>query len=166
MWAPLNISMYTWGLTPTANTYPNASRMLKHFLDNTETAYTLPGDFNSSTTELADKRLVMSNDAVHALPFFSTGDFMVKFGQKSVDTLGETAGITDWKLAVNRCELWTKVYCYSKTSSAVYLHVRDFYDWTGGNTYGGLNVAASSLERLHRAGWAREYPVYGYGLIK
>ena len=140
--------------------------MLKHFLDNTGTSYTLPGDFISSAPELAEKRSDTRIDAVHTVPYLSTGDFMVKFGQKSVDTLGDISGITDWKLAVNQCELWTKVYCYSKTSSAIYLNVRDFYDWTGGNTYGVLNVAASSLERLHRAGWAREYPVYGYGLIK
>lgn len=68
---------------------------------------------------------------------------------------------TDWKLAVNRCELWAKGRIKRVNGNDQLIkeiHVRDYYDWQ--SNYAGtlISLTSSFLHDLHMLGLAKSIP--------
>ena len=144
-----------------APTYPVASSMLLHFLDDTGTTYTLPSDFIKNSSDINAKREEVFNALNGAYSTLRVPDITVYYG--NIETIKYRGGgaNTDWKLAVNKCELWGKVTAVGTTSKQTTLYVRDFYDWQAGDMTDLFDVAADILNQCHYAGLARDFPVVG-----
>ncbi len=147
--------------TVAAVEYPVAASMLIHFLDWTGNTYTLPSDFIKSSSDISTKRQEVLDALNGAYNTLKVSNITVTYGNTTpINYLGGSAN-TDWKLGVNKCELWGKVTATSTTSKQTTLYVRDFYDWEAGDMSTFFNVAADVLNQCHYAGIARDFPVTG-----
>lgn len=144
--------------------YPLASDMLLHFLSNSGEHYTIPGNYIYEATEIHSVLTSLQNEIESSYVSLYSPGISIAFGRrKFVDgKCGED--FTDWKLAVNNCDLWAKGYISQSGVEDVLtkeIHVRDYYDWESNYSADLLDLTANVLHLLHVYGLAREYPVSG-----
>ena len=149
------------GATAAALTYPVASSMLLHFLDWTGNTYALPSNFIKNTSDISTTRETVFNQLNGAYTTLRIPNITVYYGNINTVAYGGGSAVTDWKLSVNKCELWGKVTATGTVSKQTTLYVRDFYDWKAGDMNKIFDVAADLLNQCHYAGIARDFPVIG-----
>lgn len=149
------------GATAAALTYPVASSMLLHFLNWTGDTYTLPSNFIKNTSDISTTRETVFNQLNGAYTTLRIPNITVYYGNINTVAYGGGSAVTDWKLSVNKCELWGKVTATGTVSKQTTLYVRDFYDWKAGDMNKIFDVAADLLNQCHYAGIARDFPVIG-----
>lgn len=148
-----------------ASTHPNASEMLRHYLDNTGTDYILSSTFIQTAADINNKRIELKNRIKASAVVLCPGDgYTITYGLKLLDSVGDIASNTDWKLAVNKCEVWATG---TGTGSDLEVHffVRDIYDWEANSNYSIFGIAADALYDLNRYGLACPYKVFGDAII-
>lgn len=144
--------------------YPVASAMLLHFLNCTGAKVTLNSSFILSTPDISGDRTTVYNIVNGSASALRVSGRNITYGMKEITTVSNINGVTDWKLSVNRCELWGKGTISASGTKTVTLYVRDYYDWEAGMS-NIFDIAASMLSDMHYAGIAREYPVDGSAVI-
>lgn len=147
-----------------ANEYPLASQMLVHFLDNTGDEFIIPPNYINEATEIHNQVLSLQNEIDTVYRYFYSAGHEVAFGRRLCMDGNIGSDNTDWKLAVNRCELWAKGRIKRVNGNDQLIkeiHVRDYYDWQ--SNYAGtlISLTSSFLHDLHMLGLAKEYPVSG-----
>lgn len=147
-----------------ANQYPLASQMLVHFLDNTGDEFIIPPNYINEATEIHNQVLSLQNEIDTVYRYFYSAGHEVAFGRRLCMDGNIGSDNTDWKLAVNRCELWAKGRIKRVNGNDQLIkeiHVRDYYDWQ--SNYAGtlISLTSSFLHDLHMLGLAKEYPVSG-----
>lgn len=135
--------------------------MLLHFLDWTGNTYALPSNFIKNTSDISTTRETVFNQLNGAYTTLRIPNITVYYGNINTVAYGGGSAVTDWKLSVNKCELWGKVTATGTVSKQTTLYVRDFYDWKAGDMNKIFDVAADLLNQCHYAGIARDFPVIG-----
>lgn len=144
-----------------SNSYPLASDMLLHFLENTGNTYTLSSDNIKSSQEIEATVEQMYDRLNNAFNDLAVDGITVIYGSSTVMDYDGSNNTTDWKLAVNKCEIWGKVIADGTSSKQTVIYVRDFYDWEAGGMDKIFDIAADILNQCHYAGLAKDYLVIG-----
>lgn len=160
---------YLAGVTATARTaaqsyaiaYPVAADMLLHFLGFSGSLYTLPANFISSASQTNAKRVEVITALNAAYDALKVPGYTIQYGRKNEISYSDIDdSMTDWRLAVNKCDFWGTLTAYGTGTKQIQVYVRDYYDWSG-DMDSIFGVAASALAECHYAGIAREFPVTG-----
>ena len=74
--------------------------------------------------------------------------------------------MTDWKLSINKCDLWGLALVDSRGTPSYTIYVRDIYDYEVGDSQFELleiltNIAVGSLAEMPHFGLAKPYKVLG-----
>lgn len=146
------------------NQYPLAADMLLHYLNGSGEEYVIPSNYIFEASEIHEQLLSLQNEIENVYaPLYSPGKTKI-FGRRNIETGNIGNANTDWKLAVNRCEIWAKGYIYKSGSNNVLskeIHVRDYYDWESNYAGNLISLASSILYQFHVYGLAKEYSVRG-----
>lgn len=144
--------------------YPLAADMLLHYLYNSGEAYVIPGNYIYGANEIHAQLLSLQNEIESSYISIYSPGISTTFGRRDLEDGNVGSDYTDWKLAVNRCELWAKGYISMSGTTDVLIkeiHVRDYYDWQSNYAGNMISLASSVLYQFHVYGLAKEYPVSG-----
>ena len=117
--------------------YPVASDMLDHYLDCSGEDYTISGTFLTGSSDIANYRAIVKNNIADSYMTLQAKNFTIEYALKEVFQITEDCpGYSDWKLAVNKCDLWaTATANYSTYTHQYYIYMRDVYDYQSDSIY-------------------------------
>ena len=148
--------------------YPVASTMLLHYLGSGGEDYVLTSSFISDSPDIDSFRVSVKNDLRGSLPILLAKKTSFDYGKKSVEAISEDIpGITDWKLSINKCDLWGYAVVNSSGTATYTLYMRDIYDYEVGkeDEYDTLatvfQIAVNKLAEMPYYGLAKPYKVSG-----
>lgn len=148
-----------------AMVYPNGSKFMAHFLENTGENYDLDLDkfFNDSVAK--ENRNNDVTEAMRAIEALSPyGDSIVIY-RKEENIHHNLTG--DWKFSVGSYFTSIKVEKVAKIgniySATITYSVIDYYNWDSNDTEEVplVGVSPAELHQLHKAGMAKEFLTYG-----
>ena len=145
--------------------YPNASKFMAHFLENTGENYELDLDkfFNDATTK--ENRNNDITEAMRAVEALSPNGEAVEICRKEENIHHNLSG--DWKLSVGSYFTSIKIDRVGKIgnmyTATITYSVIDYYNWDSNDTEEVplIGVSPAELHQLHVAGRAKEFLTYG-----
>ena len=149
--------------------WPNARAHLAHCLDNTGTDYTI--DLEGLLRDSRQARDLFKDELRQAQAFVERlpeGEWNITSGAVSTQYVTDSK---DWYYAVGGYSAWekgrAKVKCLPDGTKELHLDFeykfRDRYNWDKGKqvTILGITVTDECMGRLHRAGVAKEFDMFG-----
>ena len=147
--------------------WPDASRHLNHFLENTGTP--LEVRFRNMNLESASAKRHLYSEIDDALRFAE--QLAEKDGRFVMVTPAEKSASNadgNWLYAVGEYTTWARASvarCGDAFSMNWHFYFRDIYDWAMGTGKGGGLVTDEEMALLHRYGRAKEYEMNGRHFI-
>ena len=147
--------------------WPDASRHLNHFLENTGTP--LEVRFRNMNLESASAKRHLYSEIDDALRFAE--QLAEKDGRFVMVTPTEKSASNadgNWLYAVGEYTTWARASvarCGDAFSMNWHFYFRDIYDWAMGTGKGGGLVTDEEMALLHRYGRAKEYEMNGRHFI-
>ena len=149
------------------NSMPDASRHLKHFLDNTGTPLEIRfREMNRESIQARQHLMKELNDGLDYAERLASNGQTIVMVTPSETGASNLAG--NWLFAVGEYTTWARasVYkCGDSFSMNWHFYFRDIYDWSLTNGLRGGLVSDREMALLHRYGKAREYEMNGRQFI-
>jgi hypothetical protein len=144
---------------------PNAAKMLKHFLDNNGSTYTVNfKQMNNERSYSYEQRKNQINAALDAAEHLALQNHTIVFYSIS-EYSNSNSESSDWGHSIG--SYYSSIKCIatksdSNYSATIYYYLNDFYDWDKSiYSMGNLPVSPREMWELHHGGLAKCYEVIG-----